>query len=79
MEDYNSVVPYLVSSPLMNVKLTLSCTPPLLPLLLGSCVWKGVGAGKIVAWRPISGQPWPSCLFGGHIGVWCTGFPLFLF
>ena len=48
-EDYNGVVPYLVSSPLMNVKLTLSCAPPLLPLLLGSCIWKGVGAGKIVA------------------------------
>lgn len=52
MEDYNGVVPYPVPSPLMNGKLTLSCTPPLIPLLLGSCVWKGVGAGKIVACVP---------------------------
>lgn len=65
LEDYNGVVPCPVSCLLMNVKLTLSCTPPLLPLLLGSCVWKRVGAGKIVACVPEPEYPCTGVRSGG--------------
>lgn len=60
MEDYNGVLPYPVPSPLMNVKWSLFCTPPFIPLLLGSCVWKGWEQAKL----------WP--VFQGT-GVWSGG------
>lgn len=80
MEDYNAAVACPIWSPPMRIseELALSCTPPPIYLLLGSCLWRGwggcfrvaagiPGAPRVGGDKTVASLPYPCS------GIWTGG------